>query len=68
MMALTQPFKNKLNFFCRIDGKRLAYGLYPGLAHAECSETKGFDELAQICHVLMNSFGAQKTLWAAFVS
>ncbi|KAK3088616.1 hypothetical protein FSP39_021311 [Pinctada imbricata] len=54
----------------RVDGLRLAYGLYPGIGVSDvrCTETKGFDELRQLCKKLMESIVSERPLWGAFVS
>lgn len=45
----------------------MAYGLYEGI-DTKCTETKGFDELAELCRQMMRSIEVKRTLWAAIVS
>lgn len=48
---------------------RLAYGLYPGLGvDDKCTETKGFDDVTELCLVMMDAIDIKKELWAALVS
>ncbi|KAJ8322219.1 hypothetical protein KUTeg_000690 [Tegillarca granosa] len=50
----------------RVDGMRLAYGLYPGLGvDDKCTETKGFDDVTELCLVMMDAIDIKKELWAA---
>ncbi|KAJ8322218.1 hypothetical protein KUTeg_000689, partial [Tegillarca granosa] len=49
-----------------VDGMRLAYGLYPGLGvDDKCTETKGFDDVTELCLVMMDAIDIKKELWAA---
>lgn len=53
----------------RVDGLRLAYGYNPSITKSHlCVETKGFNELAELCRKMMQGIGSEKKLWAAFVS
>ena len=51
----------------RVNNLRMAYGLYEGM-DKKCTETKGFDELAELCRMMMKSVEINKNLWAAMVS
>lgn len=53
----------------RVDGLRLAYGYNPSITKSHlCVETKGFNELAELCRRMMQEIGSEKKLWAAFVT
>ena len=57
----------KIVFFSfRVNNLRMAYGLYEGM-DKKCTETKGFDELAELCRMMMKSIEVNKNLWAAMV-
>lgn len=46
----------------------MAYGYNPEVIKDDkCTETKGFDELAEVCRRMMASIDANTQLWAAFV-
>ncbi|CAC5425425.1 unnamed protein product [Mytilus coruscus] len=51
----------------KVNNLRMAYGLYEGI-DTKCTETKGFDELAELCRQMMRSIEVKRTLWAAIVS
>lgn len=51
----------------RVNNLRMAYGLYDGM-DAKCTETKGFDELAELCRMMMKSIEVSELLWAAMVT
>jgi len=47
----------------------MAYGYNPDIIKDDkCTETKGFDELAQVCRKMMEAIDANTQLWAAVVS
>ena len=48
---------------------RMGYGYNPSITKDnKCQETKGRDELAEVCRQMMQAFETSYTLWAAFVS
>ncbi|XP_070208298.1 uncharacterized protein [Littorina saxatilis] len=53
----------------RVDGLRLAYGYYPGWGVDEnCQETKGMQELAQLCKLMLRTEDKHKELYGAIVN
>ena len=54
----------------RVDDLRMAYGYNPSFiaeSH-KCTETKGYDELGEVCRKMMDEIGSNKKLWVAMVS
>ena len=47
----------------------MAYGYNPSFIaeNHKCTETKGFDELGEVCRKMMNEIGSTKKLWVALV-
>ncbi|KAK7091434.1 uncharacterized protein [Littorina saxatilis] len=53
----------------KVDGLRLAYGYYPGWGVNEnCQETKGAQELAQLCKLMLRTEDKHKELYGAIVN
>lgn len=53
----------------KVDGQRLAYGLYPDISvDPKCMSTHGLDELAEVCLAMMRAMDVFKPLWAAFIT
>ena len=59
----------ELNILCsRVDSLRMAYGYNFIAKNHKCAETKGFDELGEVCRRMMYEIGSTKKLWVALVS
>ena len=52
----------------RVDKLRMAYGYNFIAKNHLCQETKGFDELGEVCRRMMREIGSTKRLWVALVS
>ncbi|XP_033727853.1 uncharacterized protein LOC117317163 isoform X1 [Pecten maximus] len=53
----------------RVDGYHLAYSLYADIGvDRKCVETRGLDELAEVCLAMMREMDVHKPLWAALVT
>ncbi|KAK3598528.1 hypothetical protein CHS0354_005809 [Potamilus streckersoni] len=54
----------------RVNGSRMAYGYYPNFIGVtnKCTETRGFDELGEVCRAMMRGIDVTKDLWVAYAS
>ncbi|KAL5013837.1 hypothetical protein ScPMuIL_008107 [Solemya velum] len=53
----------------RVNKVRMAYGYYPSIGDDnKCTETRGNNEIAELCRSVMETLGVEKQLWAAYVN